>query len=321
MLLPPIEPIVDFIDKGLMRRLIDSASIEMGISGNTCRNILSGKTQPSAGTVHKFKGKLSGLLSFDVSNLFSLRSFARKNEWMAYLEGLRKGGLPSNIFPNLQSLIEKLALVDEEIERRHRSTEKIIQRLKALEPNFIVSDEISKIRTRMNRREIRSVLGVSRVKSTLLIISCFEVERILNSQSSNKESMYQALMVENPRRAWVELCKTYIGASSINDFSRMYADYLGLDYENSIRTIRRVSKGEHRIQPTTLENIIRLCEGENSRFELKVAYYVSEIARLLVQIIEYGEKEGLIDQSSSEILHESYSNCLSYWKKELGVAA
>lgn len=319
MLLPPIDPIVGFVDKGLMRRLIDSACLEVGITGNTFRNIQCGRTKPSTTTFNKVERKFPFFLPFNFGNLFSLRSLARKNEWAAYLEGLRKGGLPSDFFPNLQCLIERLVALDEEVEHKYRNTGKLIQCLERVEPNIIVSDEISYIKVGMNRQEVRAVLGASRVKVALLLISCFEAEMMLISRSSCKDSIYQLFMKGNPRHEWVKLCLAYTGASSINELSRLYTNHFSSDYESAKRMIRRVSEGKHRVQSTSLENIISLCESERCRYELKVAYYVSEIVGLLTQVISFGEKEGIVCTSSSDLLDRCYRGCFSYWQNKLGI--
>ncbi|WP_444917932.1 hypothetical protein [Microbulbifer sp. JMSA003] len=317
MILPPIEPFIFEIDKGFKRRIFNEVGKKIDVSGRTLLDVFNKRISPSKRTKNKVLEYLSDIGFWVPQSLMEGRSFARKNEWICHVEGLRHAGMPESFLPHLQGEILNLGKLDEELEFHYKNTDKILHKLSQSSISWFFEDGYPNFYGTKKRKYVRAKLATARMKTLLYLIACLEVE-LETSFGRALEYEHYLEIDESPRRQFFKHFQEKTELTSTNEMARSLAVKLGGDVESWQRTLRRISAGDHNLSQETLQNLQCLVSDDKGSF-LFLDFYLAEIFRLIKLVVSAGEKHKIIELGFEKSMRETYQGFITYWKSSIGV--
>jgi hypothetical protein len=321
IILPPLQLIIDFIDKGFMRNVLDVMGEQAGVSGNTIRNTIKGKTRPSKSTLEKIGVAFLSKMPFINKSKYSIRKLHRMNDWRYFLEGMRASGFSPDEIPKTQALLDKICSLDEALLKDYQDKAKLIAHVTEFVPKFIEPNVLGELQSSMSHIELRRVFWVSSAKAVLLVVSCYDAELMSSSGRKLPESFFRIVMSTDPRKSWVEVCRGLVGAESNHELGRIYANHSKelMDEENARAHINRIQRGTHKVSQDSLDVLSKACKDDVDRDILYISLIVSELSRFLIEMIRVANSIGHINTYTPDHLVDTYNDYLSSWCEEFGI--
>ena len=314
MLLPPIDLILNSIEKGSVRKLNDFAADKVGISSKQLTNLMLGHSRPRLSTMQKLKSYLESVTDYKISSLFTLRAFSRQNEWVALLNGVEQHGDPNKHFPNITNDIRHLGTLDSRLERLHRKPSVFENELNQITIQCIANKiPLCKLDF-TSKKMLRGSLAGLRFHILTYLIACLESEFQITDQQPNDLPSWGQYFCHRtqPRKLFIDRLMSRTGISSKNELARRYSDHSSGDLENRKRHIRRIASGEHAISASDLKFLSGLTASGKDEVITYIEYYLARYAEFQKSIILDAKSKSLTDTLALSDFYESYEQYLHY---------
>jgi hypothetical protein len=314
MLLPPLDPVVKSLRKGSIRSAQILVSGDIGISAKQLDNLILGTSKPRVGTISKLINAFESVTGEVFENLFSLRSFSKKNEWRAVLDGMLQVEALDQYFPLLVRDIYHLSELDETLERLIGSPQSFKKTLQQINIHCL-TEKLSLCHLSFeSRRALRGSLAGFRIHVTVHLIACLDSElKFLAKQEDVTSSWRHYFEVSGAyRQLFVDTVMERAAITSINELSRYYAEYMGNDPAEATRQVRRVRAGNHAISDKMLQFFASVSINAEDEVLLYIEYYLSMYAQLQNSLINEATEKGIADQLVKADYAAFYDQCYLY---------